>query len=150
VASRWLLSLASGDNPVDADGPADVLERLFTEVLKTDLEAAVHLTVDRGGHTDSTDVSELFHSCGNIDPFTKDIAVLKNDVAEVDADAKFHAPVIGHISVAASHPVLNLDRTPDRIGNTLELDQHAVAGGLDDAALVLGDGGIDQLDAVGA
>ena len=37
----------------------------------------------------------------------------------------------------------------DRVGDALELHQHAVAGGLDDAALALGDRGVDQLEPVG-
>src|SRR5260221_1383477 len=36
-----------------------------------------------------------------------------------------------------------------RIGDTVELDEHAVARGLDDAAAVLGDRRIDELQAMG-
>jgi hypothetical protein len=36
-----------------------------------------------------------------------------------------------------------------RVGDAVEFDQHAVAGGLDDAAAVLRDGRIDELDPVG-
>ena len=46
-----------------------------------------------------------------------------------------------------SHPLLHRDRAGDGFDNAREFDQDAVAGGLDDAALVLGDIGIDQLAA---
>jgi hypothetical protein len=36
-----------------------------------------------------------------------------------------------------------------RVDDAVEFDQHAVAGGLDDAAAVLCDGWIDQLDPMG-
>ena len=53
------------------------------------------------------------------------------------------------VGVAPRHALLDLDRALHRLGDALELDQHAVAGGLDDAALVLGDRRVDQLEPVG-
>ena len=52
---------------------------------------------------------------------------------------------MGHVGVAVRHAALEFRRAGNGVGDALELDQHAVAGGLDDAALVLGDGRIDQL-----
>ena len=53
------------------------------------------------------------------------------------------------VGVAPRHPALDLGRALHGVGDALELDQHAVAGGLDDAAAVLGDGRIDELEPVG-
>ena len=50
---------------------------------------------------------------------------------------------------APRHPALNLGGAGHRVDDAVELDQHAVAGRLDDAAAVLGDGGIDELEAMG-
>ena len=47
--------------------------------------------------------------------------------------------------VARGHAALDVDRAPDRVDHAGELDEEAVAGGLDDPAGVRGDGGIDQL-----
>ena len=44
-------------------------------------------------------------------------------------------------------PLLHLDRAAHRIDDAGKLDQQAVAGGLDDAAAVLGDLGVDELGA---
>ena len=57
----------------------------------------------------------------------------------IDADAEFDAPVGRHVGVALRHSALHLDGAAHRIDDAGELDQDAVAGGLDDAAAVLGD-----------
>jgi len=54
------------------------------------------------------------------------------------------------VYVALVHPSLDRQRAGDGLDDTREFDQEAVAGGLDDAAFVLGDLGVDQLAAVGA
>jgi hypothetical protein len=130
------------------NGPTDVLEQFFAEVLESDFEATVDLTVDRRGDADSADIGQLLHPCSDIDSFPVDVAVLEDDIAEIDADAKFHASIIGHIGIATAHSVLYLDRTPDRVSDALELDQHAVSGRLNDMTLIFGDRRIDQLDAM--
>ncbi len=48
---------------------------------------------------------------------------------------------------ALGHRLLHLDRAAHRVDDAGELDQHAVAGGLDDAAAVLGDLRIEELAA---
>ncbi len=50
----------------------------------------------------------------------------------------------------SSMPRCTATRAGDRFDDARELDQNAVAGGLDDAALVLGNLRVDQLAAMGA
>jgi hypothetical protein len=50
-------------------------------------------------------------------------------------------------SVALGHRLLHLDRAAHRINDAGKLHEHAVAGGLDDAAVVLGDFRIEELAA---
>src|SRR6266851_4310326 len=71
-----------------------------------------------------------------------------DDVAEIDADAEFNPPLRRHASVALSHAALDLDGAAHGVNHAGELDQHAVAGGLDDAAVMLLDLGVDQRPAV--
>ena len=53
-------------------------------------------------------------------------------------------PLGRYIGVAFDHLALNLNRASHRIDDTGELDQGAVAGGFDKAAVVLLDPGVDQ------
>ena len=58
----------------------------------------------------------------------------------MDADAELDAPVVRHAGIAFDEAVLQFDRAADRIHDTAELDDAAVAGALDDAAMMDGDG----------
>ena len=49
-----------------------------------------------------------------------------------------------HVGIALAHLALDFGGAGHRIHHARELDQHAVAGDLDDAALMLGDLGVDQ------
>ena len=53
----------------------------------------------------------------------------------------------GDPRVALDHGVLHFDRAAHRVDDAAELDNAAVAGALDDAAVMHGDGGIDQVAA---
>jgi len=65
----------------------------------------------------------------------------------IDAHAKFDAALCRYCGVAGDHLPLHLDRTADRVDDAGELDKEAVAGGLDDAAPMLGDLGIAEFTA---
>jgi hypothetical protein len=56
------------------------------------------------------------------------------------------APVCVNPGVALRHAALDLDRAANCIDDAWELEQDAVTGGLDDAAVVLRDLGIDELN----
>jgi len=60
-------------------------------------------------------------------------------------DAQFDAPVRRDAGVPLGHRLLHRDRAAHRIDGAGELDQPAIAGGLDDATVVLGDLRIDEI-----
>ena len=74
-------------------------------------------------------------------------SALLDDVAEMNADAELDAALGRHAGVALDHAVLHLDRAAHRVDHAAELDEAAVAGALDDAPVMRGDGGIDQIAA---
>ena len=65
----------------------------------------------------------------------------------MDADAELDAALRRQAGIALDHAVLHLDRAAHGVDHAAELDDAAVAGALDDAAMVHGDGGIDQIAA---
>src|SRR5277367_3396158 len=67
--------------------------------------------------------------------------------AQVDADTEDDA-LIGRCSdVSLDHGVLNCDGAPHRFDDAAKFDQSPVASALDDASVMRGDGGIDQIAA---
>ena len=89
--------------------------------------------------------ASAFEPRRDVDPVAKDVVVLDDDVAEVNADAELDPAVRGAAALRSAIAALHLDRAAHRIDDAGEFHQQAVAGGLDDAATVFGDLGIDQL-----
>ena len=77
-----------------------------------------------------------------------DVIALDDHVTEIDPDTECDALVLGNIGVARRHATLELDCRADRVDDTRELDQRAVAHQLDDAPVVFGNRAIDQLFSV--
>ena len=89
-----------------------------------------------------------FKARGDIDAVAHQVAVaLLDHVAEMDADPKFDALVGRDLSVALDHRPLDFNGAVHCVDDTAELDDAAVAGALDDAAVVHGDGRVDQVAA---
>ena len=65
----------------------------------------------------------------------------------MNADAKFDALVRRDAGVALDHAGLHFECAAHRVDDAAELDDAAVAGALDDAAMVHGDCGVDQVAA---
>jgi len=70
-----------------------------------------------------------------------------DDVADIDAHAKFDPPCRRHGGIAGDHFALHLDGTAHGVDHTGEFNKEPVAGRLDDATAVLGDLGIAELSA---
>src|SRR5271165_6238632 len=87
-------------------------------------------------------------ACGDIHPVAVDVGVFNDDVAEIDANPKYDPLVFADRGVALGHPKLHGNRTGNGFNNAWELYEDAVAGGFDDAALVLGYFGIDEFAAM--
>ena len=131
---------------VGPNGPRDVLDLLVAEIGKADLEPVADLVAHRRGDADSPWLGHGLEPRRHIDAVAENIAVLDDHVAKIDADAKEHRPRRRHVAIAPGHSLLKIDGAAQGFGDALELDQHAVAGGLDDAAPALGDRGIDDLE----
>jgi hypothetical protein len=98
---------------------------------------------------DTAGVGQAFEACGNVHPITEDVIVLDNDVTDVDADPVSDTPLLGHVGIALRHRVLDLYCALDGLNGARELGQQTVAHQLDDAPMILGDLGVDQLFAMG-
>jgi hypothetical protein len=93
-------------------------------------------------------LAQRLQAGGDVDAVAEDVVAVDDDVADVDADAEDDAPSLRHRSVAARHAALDRERAADCVDDAPELDEHAVARRLDDAAAVTGDRGVDELAAV--
>ncbi len=72
---------------------------------------------------------------------------LLDHIAKMNADAELDATVLGHARIALDHGVLNFDGAAHGFDHAAEFDDRAVARALDDAAVMSGNGGIDEIAA---
>ena len=85
---------------------------------------------------------------GDVDAIAHQVAVaLLDDVAEMNADAELDALLGRHADVALDQRVLNCDRAAHRFDHAAELDEASIAGALEDAAVMGGYRGVDEIGA---
>ena len=135
--------------PVDAHWTSDVLQILLAHVFKTTIEPSLNLVADDCGNTYAAWCRQPLQPCRNIDAIAVDVAVGDHDVAEIDADAKFHPLVFLDRRVAVGHIALHRDGARDGLDNALKLSEEAVTSILNDPSLALCNFRVNQFTIVG-
>jgi hypothetical protein len=77
------------------------------------------------------------------------VGTFRDDVAEIDTNAKFNALVLRYLRIALEHAALNLDRTGDGVHDAAKFSENTVACGVGDVPAVHGDRGIHEFAPVG-
>jgi hypothetical protein len=129
-------------NPVDVHRTSDVLDLLLAQILERHIELVAHLVAHNLADADPAGLGKGFEPRGDIDAIAVDVARFDDDVAEIDADAELDARCLRDAVIAQCHLALQFDRAAHCIDNAGKLDQEPVAGGLDDAAAMIGDLGV--------
>ena len=133
---------------IDTDRLGDVLELGQAKVAHLQIESAFDLTISVLGQTDRAGLGDAFKTRSDIDAVAHEVAVaLLDDIAEMNADPELDALLRRHVGVALDHSRLDFDRAAHGVDDAAELDDRAVAGALDDAAVVHGNDRVDQVAA---
>ena len=135
---------------IDPDRLGDVLELGGAEIGGSEIEPPLDLPIRVLGKANRAGLGYAFQTRGDIDAVAHEIAVaLLDHVAKMDADAKFDALVGRDPSVALDHRPLDFNGAVHCVDHAAKLDDAAVAGALDDAAVMHRDGRVDQVAAKG-
>jgi hypothetical protein len=102
------------------------------------------MVADGARDADAARRRQCLQPCRDVDAVAVNVAAVGDHVAEIDPDAKSEAPLLGEIQIAVGHRALNFAGAAHRVDHAGEFRQHAVAGGLDDPAMMLADLRIDQ------
>jgi len=93
-------------------------------------------------------LGQPFEARRHVHAIAQYIVAIDNDVAQINADTVLNAPVVHRLRLAFGHTRLHRDGAFERVDDAGELDQQAIAHGLDDAPAMAGDFRIDQRRAV--
>ena len=118
---------------------------MLARILKVGVKLAARVLLDPAGDADATGLRNAFQARRHIHAVAIDIAVIDDDVANIDADAKLDPLLRPDPGVALGHAALDVGSTVHRINNARELHQHAVAGGLHDPSPMFVDFRIDEI-----
>ena len=75
-------------HPKNANGTSDVLDSLLAAINELDVELAVDLLANAGGHANTARLRQCFEARSDVDAVPGNIVAVDDDVAEVDADAE--------------------------------------------------------------
>src|SRR5215472_10137624 len=98
------------------------MKALLAEVAEAEVELAGGVLLHPRRDANAARLGDSFKARRDIDAITKDVAVLGNDVALVDADAKLDAGVQGRRGIALSHRFLHLGRTAQCVDRAAKFD----------------------------
>ena len=88
----------------------------------------LHLTIGVLGKTDRARLANALEARGNVDAVAHEIAVaLLDHVAEMNADTKLDAPILGYARVPLHHRVLHFDGATHGVHDAAELDDRAAS-----------------------
>ena len=118
------------------------------EVGHLKLEPRLDLPVGVFRQTNLTRLANPFEPGRDVHAVAHEVAVrFLDDVAKMNADAKLDATFGRQAGVALDHAGLHLEGAAHGVDHAAELDDRAVAGALDDAAVMGGDGRVDEVAA---
>jgi hypothetical protein len=110
------------------------------------IEPRLDLAVGVVGDANPSGLGDALQARGDVDAVAHQVAVaLLDDVADMDADAEFDALVWRDLGVTLGHRPLDLNGKIHCIDGAAELDNGAVAGALDDPAVMHRDGRINEV-----
>jgi hypothetical protein len=121
----------------------NVFEILFADVLKRQVKFANGVFLHACGDADAARLGQAFEPGRDIYPIAENVAVLDNDIALMDADTPSDTAFRRHRRLPRSGAT-------ERVDDAGKLGQEAITGGFDDAALMLGELGIDKFASMGS
>src|SRR5215472_11808529 len=122
----------------------DILDPLIAKRDERDRQSGSDLIANRTRETDTPGFGKRLQPGRYIDPVTKQICPLDDDVPEMDADAEAHLLAWGALRVLFVDRFLDFDRAIDCIYRAGKIRHDAVAGGIEDAPMMSGDQSVED------
>jgi hypothetical protein len=96
-------------------------------------------------HANAARIGQTFQPSSDVHAVTENVAVLDDDIANIDAHSKFDAAGARQTVVTVGHVVLPFGRAAQTVYYTGELDEQAIPGRFHYSPMMSGDFRIDDL-----
>ncbi len=116
---------------------SDILELALAHIVICKICFPPDFLIDLARNTDTAWFRYPLKSRRNINAVAENPVAVVNHVAEINANAKLHAPPRLNVRIALDHFSLNCDGAIDRNNDARKLGQYAVACSIDDASAKL-------------
>jgi hypothetical protein len=126
----------------------DILDLLFAHIVERKLKLVANLIAHRATHADASRLCQRLKTGRYVDTVAKDVFVINNDIANIQANAKLDPPFRGDSDVSLRHLPLNVDSAAYSVDNAGKLNKDAVSRRLDNAPAVFCDLGVDHCASV--
>jgi hypothetical protein len=123
----------------------NVFELLLAAVLEWKLQPTGHVLVNTTRDADSSRRAERLKPSRHIDAVAEDVLIVNNNVTLVHTDPEFDPLIDRDFDIAFSHRALDGHRATNSLHSARILDENAISGRFDDAPMIRGDAGIDDL-----
>ena len=107
---------------MDMHRPSDILDPLLAHVFERKGELVAYLIAHDPADPDPARLGQSFQPCRYIDTVTVDVAIVFDDVADIDPHAELDAAIGRHIGVSFRHLALHLDGTNHRVDDAGKFD----------------------------
>src|SRR5215472_7940292 len=112
---------------------------MFACILKVCIELAAHLPVSVIRDADAAGLGDTFEACSDVHTVPEYVAILDDNVADMNTNAEFDLFVLRYRCIALGHASLDFKGAAGSVHGACELNQYAIAGPLDDAAAIICD-----------
>ncbi len=120
---------------------------MLAEEFEPQVALFLDLVENRTRKADAAGLGKRLEPRRDVHAVAEKVVALDDHVAEVDADAKAHAPLFGQVSIADPELALGFDGAAHRLDRARELGDDAVAGAGEDPAPMVRDQPVDDLSA---
>src|SRR5260370_42536615 len=102
-----------------------MLQYSIAQIIECELGLASDLLKGISRDANTARLALIFDTRGDIDTVAENVAIVDDDVADVNADAKFDPDILWDVSILHGHAALNFDRTARTIYAPAKLPHHA-------------------------
>jgi len=117
---------------------------MLSEIFECHLNAITHVITHPSRDANAANIRKRLESGGDVDPVSEDIAVLYQNISDINPDTELHLPFLCQHQIGTPQCLLNCHSRMEGMNDRRKFCQHAVTGGPEDLPMCLFNDAIDE------